>query len=194
MSLITRLLNCLYPEYFQQVVFCQVFYACRRSENVTNCEVVQKHRRNLVVYGVDNNVESYRLRLMDSITDTNTEVVCCWFHTLMNRLDVVDESRAEMKLAERNFIQTASLSGCVKDGVMLSSGSGRTQGLILTHLDSSIALLKAWGGKSVLQKPILRWAVHEKAQLVWLSVRVCSCQLITTETHARSLIHHQHVS
>lgn len=52
---------------------------------------------------------------MDSITDTNTEVVCCGLHTLVNRLDIVDESRAEMELTERNFIQTVSLSGSVKD-------------------------------------------------------------------------------
>lgn len=97
---------------------------------------------------------------MNSITDTNTKAVCCGLHTLVNRLDIVDESRAEMELAERNFIQTASLSGSEND--MLSLGSGRTQGLILTHLDSSIAFLKPWGGKGVLQKAILWWNLQEK--------------------------------
>lgn len=63
---------------------------------------------------------------MDSITDTDTELVCSGLQTLVNRLDIVDESRAEMELAERNFIQTVSLSGSVKDRVMLSSGSGNT--------------------------------------------------------------------
>lgn len=75
-----------------------------------------------------------------------------------------------MELAERNFIQTVLLSGSVKDmkrwsikdRVMLSLDSGRTQRLILTHLNSSIALLKAWGGKGVLQKAILRWDVQEE--------------------------------
>lgn len=123
---------------------------------------MQKERWSLIIHGVDNNVERYRFRLMDAITDTNTEVVCCWLHTLVNRLDVVNESRAEMELAERNFIQKISLSGCVKDRVMLSCSSGRTQALILTHLDSSIALFKAWGRKGVFQEAILRWDLQKE--------------------------------
>lgn len=97
-------------------LFCHVvYYACRRRESVTYCKVMQKQRWSLIICRANNNVEGYRFWLMNSITDTNTKAVCCGLHTLVNRLDIVDESRAEMELAERNFIQTVSLSGSESD-------------------------------------------------------------------------------
>lgn len=71
---------------------------------MTNCEVVQKYRWSLIICGVDNDVERYRFRFMNSITDAYTELVCSGLHTLMIRLDIIDESRAKMELAERSLI------------------------------------------------------------------------------------------